>query len=219
MTHQTSAAQDAELAHSMQCVSIFSKHEYKYRLPKDSLYSISLQESGRKHSQKGIAMPWPWTVNVKGKGYHFDSKQAAVKFVKYELMQGNQSIDVGCMQVNLKHHPKAFSSVEEAFDPKANINYGASFLRSKYEQLGSWHKAIAHYHSATPELGSNYKNSVIKIAKNINKYKSAFDGAASVDKMEVAVVDVHRQKTAKEVSSKVRRYRSDMMVYAPIPRS
>src|SRR5690606_29172097 len=87
---------------------------------------------------------------------------------------GKESIDVGCMQVNLKHHPKAFDSIEQAFNPKHNIGYAASFLREKYEQLGTWSQAIAHYHSATHHLGEKYKKNVVKIAQNIDHYKSAF---------------------------------------------
>jgi len=209
------AEHDPEVMHSMKCVSLFQKNEYEYNIPLDALYSISLQESGRKHSKKGSLMPWPWTVNVEGKGYHFDSKQEAVSFVKKELVQGRFSIDVGCMQVNLKHHPDAFRTVEEAFDPKANIAYGASFLRSKYEQLGSWHKAIAHYHSATPELGNNYKNRVIKIAQNIDKYKNAMKlGHSKYNEVSSSKV-ARSSRRGGNFASKSKRYKSDMMVYVP----
>jgi hypothetical protein len=75
------------------------------------------------------------------------------------------------MQINLKHHPDAFKSIEHAFDPVSNITYGAEFLKKKYAQLGNWLQAIAHYHSATHELGSKYKESVVKIANNMNEYK------------------------------------------------
>jgi hypothetical protein len=35
------------------------------------------------------------------------------------------------MQINLKHHPGAFASLEEAFDPQKNIAYAAQFLKEK----------------------------------------------------------------------------------------
>lgn len=211
------ATNDPELMHSLRCVTLFRSYEHKYKIPSDTLHSISLQESGRMHSAKRTKMTWPWTANVEGKGYHFDNKKEAVRFVKRELAQGKRSIDVGCMQVNLKQHPDAFSSVEEAFDPRSNINYGASFLRSKYEQLGSWSKAIAHYHSATPALGIPYKESVIKIARNIDKYKVAFredmkrSTVASRSLRSAALK--YKPKGYERVKKK--RYRSDMMVHVP----
>ena len=43
--------------------------------------------------------------------------------------RGVRNIDVGCMQVNLRYHPKAFKSLGQAFDPRANAAYAAGFLR------------------------------------------------------------------------------------------
>src|SRR5690606_33432047 len=70
--------------------------------------------------------------------------------------QGIQSMDIGCMQVNIYHHPDAFASLEEGFEPQHNIAYAASFLRNLYEEARSWKVASASYHSRTPSLGSQY---------------------------------------------------------------
>jgi hypothetical protein len=34
--------------------------------------------------------------------------------------EGVRSIDIGCMQINLVHHPDAFGSLEAGFDPITN---------------------------------------------------------------------------------------------------
>ncbi|WPY00412.1 Lytic transglycosylase domain-containing protein [Candidatus Trichorickettsia mobilis] len=169
--YQALAILDREMAESLKCSRLFSYFERKHRIPLDTLHSISLQESGKTHSKHNIKIVWPWTVNVEGQGYFFDNKREAVLFVKQQLLTGKTSIDIGCMQINLKHHPDAFKSIEHAFDPVSNITYGAEFLKRKYDQLGNWLQAIAHYHSATHELGSKYKESVVKIANNMNEYK------------------------------------------------
>ena len=77
--------------------------------------------------------------------------------------RGIQSIDVGCMQVNLMHHPDAFPSLDMAFDPQANAAYAARFLKELYAQTGDWTKATALYHSATPELGAEYQRKVLAV--------------------------------------------------------
>ncbi|MDX1916617.1 MAG: transglycosylase SLT domain-containing protein [Rickettsiaceae bacterium] len=156
---------------SAKCASHFQKFEHKYQIPKDLLHSISLQESGRTHKILNKKIPWPWTVNVEGKGYYFNSKQEAVKFVKTEKQKGKKSIDVGCMQISLLYHGNEFESIEDAFEPKRNIEFGAIFLREKFEQYKSWNKAVANYHSANDFKGSKYKESVLKIASNIDKHK------------------------------------------------
>jgi hypothetical protein len=59
------------------------------------------------------------------------------------------------------YHPDAFATLEQAFDPKINADYGAKFLALLYRQSGSWEKATANYHSATPELGEPYERKVV----------------------------------------------------------
>jgi len=64
--------------------------------------------------------------------------------------RGKVYVDVGCMQVDLRHHPNAFASLEEAFDPAANVAYGAQYLSGLASRYGDWLAATAFYHSSTP---------------------------------------------------------------------
>ena len=219
-TSFTSYAYDKELSQSARCVGYFRHFETRMKMPKDTLYSISLQETGKAHSDKKVKIAWPWTVNVEGRGYYFDTKREAVIFVRDQMRAGKESIDVGCMQVNLKHHPDAFKSLDHAFDPRTNIAYGAKFLLSKYEQLGSWSKAIAHYHSATPHLGEKYKDSVVKIAQNIDHYKSAFKRKPGSNIVKIKPSGGQKAYASSAVPrsrgynvSKERKYKSNMMIY------
>ncbi len=215
------AVNDKELAQSVKCVNFFRYYERKFNLPEDTLYSISLNETGKIHSEKKIKISWPWTVNVEGVGFYFDTQKEAVDFVKKQLREGKESIDIGCMQVNLKHHPEAFESVEQAFSPRHNIGYAAGFLRSKYEQLGTWSSAIAHYHSATHHLGEKYKKNVVKIAQNIDHYKSAFkrnNVPPRIDRnnnRKLAFAGQNHINKPAFASRKDKRYRSNMMIYVP----
>ncbi len=77
--------------------------------------------------------------------------------------QGIRSIDVGCMQINLMHHPDAFPSLEVAFDPQANAAYAVRFLKELFAQSGDWTKATGTYHSATPDLGTDYQRKVAAV--------------------------------------------------------
>jgi prepilin-type processing-associated H-X9-DG protein len=68
-----------------------------------------------------------------------------------------QSIDVGCMQVNLMYHPRACRTLAQAFDPRANALYAGQFLNALYADGHDWSRAIALYHSDTPALGEAYR--------------------------------------------------------------
>jgi phytoene dehydrogenase-like protein len=75
--------------------------------------------------------------------------------------RGVRSIDVGCMQVNLYHHPQAFADLEQAFDPLANARYAGLFLRRLHAARQSWDLAAANYHSGNPERAEAYRLKVI----------------------------------------------------------
>ena len=122
--------------------------------------AIGLVESGRRDAD-GRSGAWPWTINAEGYGRHFASKAEAVAAVQDMRARGVRSIDVGCMQVNLMHHPAAFASLDDAFDPALNARYAARFLNQLRAQTGSWPRAVAGYHSFTPDLGERYAAKVL----------------------------------------------------------
>ena len=73
-----------------------------------------------------------------------------------------RSIDVGCMQINLSYHGKAFKSIEDALDPQQNVAYAARYLKSLYENNNKdWLKAAMAYHSTTPHKALRYKKKIV----------------------------------------------------------
>ncbi len=134
--------------------------ERQFDLPPGLLLAIGKVESGR-GGPGGAAAPWPWTIDARGQGSFFASRDQAVQATRSLLAAGVGSIDVGCFQVNLHYHPQAFASLEEAFDPLANALYAAGFLRALHARLGSWPQAVAAYHSSTPALGLPYGERVL----------------------------------------------------------
>ena len=132
-------------------------------IPAHLMQSVAIAESGRYDQAHKAVLAWPWTINAEGEGKYFPTKQAAIAEVKRLQAAGVKSIDVGCMQINLVHHAKAFASLEQAFDPGHNVAYGAEFLRDRYEATKSWNSAVAHYHSQNPERGEPYRDRVLAI--------------------------------------------------------
>jgi hypothetical protein len=72
--------------------------------------------------------PWPLTINAEGQGSFFDTKAQVIAAPRALQARGVQSIDVGCMQVNLMHYPYAFANLDQAFNPTANAAYAVRFL-------------------------------------------------------------------------------------------
>lgn len=144
------------------CATHIIKYEQHHRIPNGLLHAISKAESGLK-DVKGKIVAWPWTVNAQGQGYFFPTKQAAIAAVKQMQARGIKSIDVGCMQVNLYHHPEAFKNLDKAFEPSENVKYAALFLKRLQKESNSWSKAVAHYHSVNPVHHVPYQKTVLRI--------------------------------------------------------
>ncbi|WP_153949999.1 transglycosylase SLT domain-containing protein [Cupriavidus sp. U2] len=112
----------------------------------------------------GIAMnessyrgrPWPWTLNVAGRGMFFSSREEAYAAINRLLASDRCDFDVGLMQVNWCYHGKRFSSPWEALAPATNIRVAEDILAENLQRSGSAMKAVAWYHSANPERGGPY---------------------------------------------------------------
>lgn len=89
----------------------------------------------------------------------------------------NGTYDLGPMQINTIWVPQLarYWRVPEATALRmvrdnacVNIGVGAWILRSKMNQTGSLYRGIAHYHSATPEIGGRYRD---KVMTAMQKYR------------------------------------------------
>ena len=147
-------ADDAEYSAAL-CERALANGARRGGVPPEILHAISLTETGR--NTGGTLRPWPWAINREGKGFWFDTREEALEFGRQSLAEGRKSFDVGCTQINYRWHGHAFTSLEQMFDPEATATYAAQFLRTLYEERGSWSEAAGAYHSLTPELAAKYR--------------------------------------------------------------
>lgn len=143
------------------CRAAIAEAERGANLPRGLLQAIGRVESGRRDPETGHFAPWPWTINAEGQGKYFPTREAAIAHVRQLQARGVRIIDVGCMQVNLHHHPNAFASLEQAFDPLTNARYAARFLTELNGGRADWRQAAGHYHSQTPERAGPYREKVL----------------------------------------------------------
>ena len=144
------------------CGRYIGEAEQALQVPAYLLQAISQVESGRWDKARQVKSAWPWTVMAEGRGRYLPSKQAAIAEVRALKAKGVSNIDVGCMQVNLHFHPKAFDNLEQAFDPAQNVAYAAALLTKLKRENHSWTKAVGLYHSATPKFNGPYRKKVFR---------------------------------------------------------
>jgi soluble lytic murein transglycosylase-like protein len=110
------------------CRQAVAAAERAHGIPLHLLAAIARVESGRRDQSSGTFNPWPWTINFDGQGSFYENKMQAVAAATSMRPRVTRSIDVGCMQISLTNHPDAFASMDQAFDPHLNADYGARFL-------------------------------------------------------------------------------------------
>jgi hypothetical protein len=157
------ARAEVGLASGVRCEQAIGAAARANRVPGDLMGAIGLVETGRPDPANGAWRPWPWAINAEGRGMFFESKAEAIAAVRRLQASGVRSIDVGCMQVNLMHHPNAFASLDEAFDPSRNALYAGRFLGELFQRSGNWTVAAGWYHSTTADLAADYVRRVTAV--------------------------------------------------------
>jgi hypothetical protein len=141
------------------CLDAIARQEAQYDMPAGLLKAIArVESSGSPYGP--AAKPWPWTLNVGGAGHYYPDKQTALAALTAYKAESDVNIDVGCMQISLRHHPNAFPDLATALDPAANVGYGALFLAALHDKSGDWMIAAGDYHSTTPGFGDTYRGLV-----------------------------------------------------------
>ncbi|MNG69631.1 Transglycosylase SLT domain protein [compost metagenome] len=123
-----------------------------------------------------VERPWPWTINVAGKGYRYARRlQAWEALQRFLKTHPRKRIDVGIAQVNLGWNGHHFTSTWEAFEPYTNLNAAAAILRECYDRNpGSWLTAAGCYHHpAGGAPAARYKSIVSGKLARLNSRTSA----------------------------------------------
>jgi len=130
-------------------------------IPADIFYAVALTESGKVVDRFRTRRPWPWTLNVGGKGYFYASREDAHRALRRFLAQGKRSIDIGLMQVNWRWHRDKLGDPWQALDPEHNLQVGARILASCYRERRDRWDAVGCYHAPNNRKFANrYRRNV-----------------------------------------------------------
>ena len=149
------------------CEAIIKKIESLTDIPNGLLLGIGKAESGRIKNDEIVI--WPWTINHAGKSLFFDNKNQVKRYISKRVKEGDNNLDVGCMQINLKWHKHNFKNIKDMIAIEPNVSYAASFLIQLKGKYGTWEKAIKHYHSSDPIKNKPYLNKVVNFWKQKDK--------------------------------------------------
>ncbi|CAM4063491.1 transglycosylase SLT domain-containing protein [Palleronia rufa] len=168
------------------CLSAANRASQESGVPYDVLAAISLTETGR--TRQGRMDPWPWTVNLEGKGYWFDTQAEAEGFADQSYRSGYRSFDIGCFQINYRWHGEQFRSIAEMFDPLSNARYAARFLSELFAEYGDWTRAAGAFHSRNEEFAGRYR-------ARFTQLRNGLDGSAPEDVVVAMAEPARRSST------------------------
>ncbi len=136
-------------------------------VPADLLYAMALTESGSLVPQ-GIR-PWPWTLNVAGKGYRYSTRHdACTALNQFMRTTSPKRIDAGLGQVNIGWNGHYFATPCDALTPYLNLQVAARLLRGHYDQWQSWPEAAGRYHHpAGGKPAQRYRAEVLRHLQKI----------------------------------------------------
>jgi soluble lytic murein transglycosylase-like protein len=150
----------AAASQSLVCEREMTRASAKYGVPLGVLYAVGLTETGRRGTLS------PFALNIEGPSVFPETLDEALQKFADAQRRGVKLIDIGCMQINHHYHGSHFASVAEMFDPHANVDYAARYLRDLKEQEGSWTLAAARYH-AGPDNDPAQKQYVCEVIANM----------------------------------------------------
>jgi hypothetical protein len=130
----------------------------RHGIPAGMMHAITLVETRRKVG--GLVGPWPWTLNIAGQGYWYDTRAEALAHAERELARGRFSVDLGCFQINTRWHGENFNTLDEMLEPSLAADYAARFLGQLFAETGDWMRAAGLYHSRTPARSRRYRGLV-----------------------------------------------------------
>lgn len=134
----------------------------EYGIPYTVLYAIALAESGVGSNDEGVRRPWPWTLNVAGRGHVYPSREAAWHALNTAIAHGERSIDIGLMQVNWRFHQDKLGDTWQALEPYHNMRVAAVILRQCFEQRRDWWAGVGCYHApADTARAERYRSRVV----------------------------------------------------------
>lgn len=137
------------------CQAAATEAAVRHGIPPSVLTAIAMTETGRRVG--GRIEPWPWAVNIAGKGFWFDTRAEAEGFIHDRFAEGRRNFDTGCFQINYRWHPDAHETPVSMFDPVTSADYAARFLRALFEETGDWSRAAGFYHSRNAVFATRYR--------------------------------------------------------------
>lgn len=122
---------------------VFNRVSQYCGVPSGILYAVAMVESGRQID--GDVRPWPWTLNIEGKGFYLENREAMYAKAIQAITE-KRSVDIGLMQTNWYWKYGRLRSTWMATEPVFNVKTGCAILKRLHNEHNDWWIAVGKYH-------------------------------------------------------------------------
>lgn len=137
--------------------TIFEKVGKESSIDPKLLYAIALVESGSAVSKLSTS-PTLYALRADKAFYASDYNVAKKKLS--ELLNDNQHVDIGMMQVNTRYHSDKVLHVEQLLDPLTNLRVAAQIININLRSTSNFKLGIGRYHSWGTTRANDYAEKV-----------------------------------------------------------
>ncbi|MGR2997585.1 hypothetical protein ABMY12_20820 [Vibrio vulnificus] len=149
----------------------YCKLAESHSVPPVVVFGLAVTESATKLND-GQFLPWPYTINHKGKSFWFPNQSSAIQHAKELIKNGELSFDVGFFQINWFWEGQYYvDDVSKLFDSIINGEVAMTILSKRKLNANSWDQAAGFYHNPANKNGladiyeSRFKANVKRIEK------------------------------------------------------
>lgn len=201
--------------------SAFREIAQAHQVPPTILYAVAMNETKTKLASSNVK-PWPWSINVAGKGYHYASKlEACQAFHRFAKRYPLKNIDIGIAQVNVGWNGKRFfRSTCDGFEPYTNLHAASIILSECRQRHQSWVSAAGCYHHpAGGNPAEKYKSGIRANLKQIRGIDNSPSGMGNA--IETARIQLQEDRklitsTQKTISSQNRNQNVRLVSSSPV---
>ncbi|MCP5405702.1 MAG: transglycosylase SLT domain-containing protein [Pseudomonadaceae bacterium] len=125
------------------------------------------------------ANPAATSIRLKPRPFsrRFSNADDATAYVYGMFAKGHKNMDLGLMQINWRVHGSKLGSVQNAFNPRANLDYAVNYLL-EHRATRDWWGSVGRYHSGTAYYANKYIRNVYTWYKRVHDYNSGKQIAA-----------------------------------------
>lgn len=147
--------------------------------------------------------PHAYAVRIGGRSYYAKSEARALDHARQSDGKLDASANIGCMQLQVASHGKAFTPPEKIIDPALNVRRAAGLLVAGAGRRHNWSQALASYQGGPPEARRAYVCRIWNYVRYLAPATATLIDARACGQMPHPTIDLNTARIAHETRQRL----------------